>query len=485
MKLNALIGKIPGRVETVGDMDQTEIKALRIDSRRVQPGDLFFCTPGLRMDAHDFAPQAIEKGAAALVVARRLDVAVPQVIVEDVRVATSYIAAAFYGNPAEQMMMLGITGTKGKTTSSFLIKSIMDEAGYKTGLIGTVCSMIGDETIPSRLTTPDPVETQQLLRRMADAGVECVVMEVSAHATALHRLSGVKFKVGAFSNFSQDHLDFFGDMDHYFEAKMKLFQPEMCDEIVYNVDDERVSAGIRRLGRNALRIGIREPSDVYANDIEVGERGCSFLMTWHKKFRTSISLRLAGIFNVYNALLAAGVAICAGVGPEAIRRGLEKVRAVPGRIELLDTGTPYRVILDYAHSPDALENILEAVRETTKGRLIALFGCGGARDHGKRPMMGEIAGKLADYCILTSDNPRNEKPMDIIDAIEEGIKNTNCEYVVIENRREAIRYALKFARKDDVVVLAGKGHETYQEINGVKYPFDEKVIVAELLEEMA
>ena len=319
---------------------------------------------------------------------------------------------------------------------------------------------------------------------MADAGVQCVVMEVSAHATAMHRLEGVKFKVGAFSNFSQDHLDFFGDMDAYFNAKLRLFQPDMCDEIVYNVDDERVSAGIRALGRRALRIGIREPSDVYANDIEVGERGCSFLMTWHKKFRTSISLRLAGIFNVYNALLAAGIAICAGVGPEAIRRGLEKVRAVPGRIELLDTGTPYRVILDYAHSPDALENILEAVRETTKGRLIALFGCGGARDHGKRPMMGEIAGKLADYCIITSDNPRNENPMDIIDAIEEGIKTTSCEYTVIENRREAIRYALRFARKDDVVVLAGKGHETYQEINGVKYPFDEKVVVAELLEEM-
>lgn len=485
MKLNALIGKIPGRVETLGDIENTEIKALRIDSRKVEAGDLFFCTPGLRMDAHDFAPQAVAKGAAALVVQRRLDVDVPQVIVEDVRLATSYIAAAFYGNPAEEMMMLGITGTKGKTTTSFLLKSIMDEAGYKTGLIGTVGSMIGDEAIPSRLTTPDPVETQQLLRRMADAGVQCVVMEVSAHATAMHRLAGIKFRVGAFSNFSQDHLDFFGDMDSYFEAKMKLFTPEMCEDIVYNVDDERVSAGIRSLDRQALRIGIREPSDVYANDIEVGERGCSFLMTWHKKFRTSISLRLAGIFNVYNALLAAGVAICAGVGPEAIRRGLEKVRAVPGRIELLDTGTPYRVILDYAHSPDALENILEAVRETTKGRLIALFGCGGARDHGKRPMMGEIAGKLADYCIITSDNPRNENPMDIINAIEEGIKTTECEYTVIENRREAIRYALKFAQKDDVVVLAGKGHETYQEINGVKYPFDEKVIVAELLEEMA
>ena len=484
MKLKALIGKLPGRVETLGDIENTEILALRIDSRKVAPGDLFFCTPGLRMDAHDFAPQAVEKGAAALVVSRRLDIDVPQVIVEDVRVATSYIAAAFYGHPADGMLMLGITGTKGKTTTSFLVKSIMDEAGYKTGLIGTVCSMIGDETIPSRLTTPDPVETQQLLRRMRDNGVQCVVMEVSAHATAMHRLAGVKFRVGAFSNFSQDHLDFFGDMDSYFEAKMKLFAPEMCDGIVYNVDDERVSAGMRRLGRPALRIGIREPSDVYANDIEVGERGCSFLMTWHKKFRTSISLRLAGIFNVYNALLAAGIAICAGVGPEAIRRGLEKVRAVPGRIELLDTGTPYRVILDYAHSPDALENILEAVRETTRGRLIALFGCGGARDHGKRPMMGEIAGRLADYCILTSDNPRNENPMDIIDAIEQGIRTTECPYTVIENRREAIRYALSFAQKDDVVVLAGKGHETYQEINGVKYPFDEKVVVAELLEEM-
>ena len=484
MKLCSLIERIPGRVETVGNVDDVEISALCIDSRRVSPGALFFCTPGLRMDAHDFAPQAVEKGAPALIVERRLDVPVPQVIVEDVRVATSYIAAAFYGYPADRMVMLGITGTKGKTTTSFLVKSILDEAGYKTGLIGTVCSMIGDETIPSRLTTPDPVETQQLLRRMADAGVQYVVMEVSAHATAMHRLAGVRFGVAAFSNFSQDHLDFFSDMDEYFAAKMKLFTPDMCDRIVYNVDDERVSAAFQQLGRPALRIGIREPSDVYANDIEVGERGCSFLMTWHKQFRTSITLRLAGIFNVYNALLAAGICICAGISPEDIRQGLEDVRAVPGRIELLDTGTPYRVILDYAHSPDALENILKALRDTTRGRLIALFGCGGARDHTKRPIMGEIAGELADFCILTSDNPRNEDPMDILNAIEEGIKPTGCEYVVIENRRDAIRYALSNARKDDVVVLAGKGHETYQEINGVKHPFDEKIIVAELLQEM-
>ena len=254
--------------------------------------------------------------------------------------------------------------------------------------------------------------------------------------------------------------------------------------MVYNVDDERVSAGVRALRPGAMRIGIRESSDVYANDIEIGERGCSFLMTWHKHFRTTIDLHLAGIFNVYNALMAAGICICAGVGPESIRQGLENVHAVPGRIELLDTGTPYRVILDYAHSPDSLENVLKAVRETAKGRMIALFGCGGDRDKAKRPMMGEIGGKLADFCILTSDNPRNEDPMVILDAIEAGIKPTGCDYIVIENRREAIRYALQMGRDGDIIVLAGKGHETYQEIMGVKRPFDEKVVVAELLKEM-
>ena len=483
MKLNALLGKIPGEVRTFGDTD-LEIASLCVDSRKATPGALFFCTPGLQVDAHDFAPQALEKGAVALVVQRRLPLEVPQVLVEDVRVALSYIAAEYFGNPAEKLMMLGITGTKGKTTTSFLVKAIMEASGVKTGLIGTVCSMIGEETVPNRLTTPDPIETQTLLRRMVDAGVQCVVMEVSAHALDMHRLAGMKFKVGAFSNFSQDHLDYFADMDAYFAAKMRLMAPGICENLVYNVDDERVSAGIRALDRTAMRIGIRESSDVYANDIEIGERGCSFLMTWHKRFRTTISLHLAGIFNVYNALMAAGICICAGAGPESIRQGLESVYAVPGRIELLDTGTAYRVILDYAHSPDSLENVLKAVRETAKGRMIALFGCGGDRDKAKRPVMGEIAGELADYCILTSDNPRNEDPMAILDAIEAGIKPTGCAYTVIENRREAIRYALNFAGAGDVVVLAGKGHETYQEIKGVKHPFDEKVVVRELLEEM-
>ncbi len=483
MKLKELVGTIPGSVRIAGDGD-IEISNVCADSRRVQKGDLFICTPGMRMDAHRFAPQAVESGAAALLVERELPLPVPQVIVEDARSATSYVAAQFHGNPAKRMRMLGITGTKGKTTTSFLLKSILEEAGMKVGLIGTVCSMIGEETIPAKLTTPDPIETQEMLARMADAGCDCVIMEVSAHALAFNRLAGIELEVGAFSNFSQDHLDFFDTMDSYFDCKMRFFDPAVTRKIIYNADDDRVASGMRALGREALRIGIREGSDVYANDIEINERGSSFLMSWHKHFRTAVALKLAGIFNVYNALLAAGICVCMDVHEEAIRRGLEDVRAVPGRIELLETNTPYRVILDYAHSPDSLENILRAVRQTTKGRMIALFGCGGNRDTAKRPLMGAIAGELADYCILTSDNPRNEEPMAILDAIEEGIKGTGCEYVVIENRREAIRYALKKAEPSDVIVLAGKGHETYQEIKGVRYPFNEKIVVAELLKEM-
>ena len=483
MKLNELVGTIPGEIRIIGDQN-VEIANICEDSRKVQKGDLFICTPGLRMDAHQFAPQAVESGAAALMVERELPLDVPQVVVKDARLATSYVAAQYHGNPARKMLMIGINGTKGKTTTSFLLKSILEEAGMKVGLIGTVCSMIGEETIPARLTTPDPIETQEMLARMAEAGVECVIMEVSAHALALHRLAGIEFEVGAFSNFSQDHLDFFDSMESYFDCKMRFFDPAFTKYIVYNVDDDHVAAGIRKLGREALRIGIREGSDVYANDIEINERGSSFLMTWHKHFRLSVALKLAGIFNVYNALLAAGLCILMGIDEDAIRRGLEEVRSVPGRIELLETNTPYRVILDYAHSPDALENILRTVRQTTKGRMIALFGCGGNRDAAKRPLMGAIAGELADYCILTSDNPRGEDPMIILDAIEEGIQGTGCDYIVIENRREAIRYALQNAEASDVIILAGKGHETYQEIKGVRYPFNEKTVVAELLKEL-
>ncbi|MBR0463647.1 MAG: UDP-N-acetylmuramoyl-L-alanyl-D-glutamate--2,6-diaminopimelate ligase [Clostridia bacterium] len=467
----------------VGD-DAVEISALCADSRLVKPGALFFCIRGFRSDGHRFAAQVSEKGACAIVVEQKQPVSCPQLVVPDTREAISLIAAAYYGYPAREMKLIGITGTKGKTTTSFLVKSILEAAGYKTGLIGTVCSIIGDEQISANLTTPDPLEFQALLRRMADSGVQYVVMEVSAHALALRRLSGTVYEAAAFTNLSQDHFDMFGDYDHYLAAKMRLFQPDMCKKGYFNADDERVRTGMKDAGVPVTGYAISTPAQIYAKDIDLTERGCFFRLVFHKRYGIDVNLHLAGLFNVYNSLTAAALCDAVGIKGNAIRAGLEAVKNVAGRVELLDTDTPYRVILDYAHSPDALENILGTLRQTTRGRLIALFGCGGDRDHEKRPIMGEIGGRLADFCILTSDNPRSEDPNAILAEIEEGIRQTDGSYTVIENRREAIRYALKNAKPDDVVVLAGKGHETYQEIKGVKHPFDEKIVVSELLKEL-
>ncbi len=483
MKLLNIAGAMENAAQLYGNA-QAEVTALCADSRKVKPGALFFCIPGLNRDGHAFAPMAVEAGAAALVVERRLDVDCPQIVVKDVREALSRMAACFFGYPAREMKLIGITGTKGKTTTSYLVKSILEKAGYKTGLIGTVGSMIGETQIPTNLTTPDPIDFQSLLRQMADAGVDFVVMEVSAHALALRKLSGVRFEAAAFTNLSQDHFDFFGNFDNYLAAKMKLFEPEVCARAVYNADDERVAGAMKHAAVPAQGYAIRVPAQIYAKNIDVNENGCTFQLNFHKRYRLDVTLALSGIFNVYNSLTAAALCDAVGVGAGAIREGLEAVKSVPGRIELLDTGTPYRVILDYAHSPDALENILNTIRQTARARVIALFGCGGDRDHEKRPVMGEIGGRMADLCVLTSDNPRSEDPNEILRQIEEGIRQTDGEYVVIENRREAIRYAMSIAEPGDVVVLAGKGHETYQEIKGVKYPFDEKVIVRELLEEL-
>jgi len=481
MLLRDIAKSAPGLLRIIGN-DEVFVRAVCSDSRKVVPGALFFCIPGMRFDAHDYAPQVKEAGAAAIVVDHELPLDIPQVLVKDVRNALSYMAAHFYGNPAKKLHMIGLTGTKGKTTTSFLIKSILEKTGKKVGLIGTVCSMIGDEELPATLTTPDSIELQRLLLKMVDSGVTHVVMEVSAHALAMDRVAGIVFDVVGFTNFSQDHLDYFHTMENYLQAKLRLFEPDMCRAAAYNCDDDATKA---LSGKGFTRVGISADSDVFAKDIEIGERGCQFLLTFYKRYSEPVSLRLAGIFNVYNALLAATMCDLLGATGEQIREGLEAVGGVPGRIELLDTDTPYRVILDYAHSPDSLENILKAIRQTCRQRVIALFGCGGDRDHAKRPVMGEIGGKLADYCILTSDNPRGEDPFEILKSVEEGIVKTDCEYTVIENRREAILYGMRIAKPGDVLVLAGKGHETYQEIRGVKYPFDEKVVVKELLEQHA
>lgn len=483
MKLSLLIADMPYLLDTRGSME-TEIAALAVNSREKTEKGLFFCIPGARFDAHDYAPQAIGNGCVALVVERYLEVNVPQIRVSNVRAAMSRMAAAFYGHPARSMKLVGITGTKGKTTTTYMLKAILEKAGHKCGLIGTTGNMIGDRVLEGSLTTPDPIDLQKALRMMADEGVEYVTMEVSAHAIDMYRLDGLTFEVGCYSNLSQDHLDYFHTMEHYFETKKRFFTEGAVRNACLNADEETSADILKDLTIPHLTYGICAAADLYARDIEITEDGVGFELQLQGMHHMQISLRMTGMFNVYNAMAAASCAMVLGISAEGIRQGLESVLSVPGRIEMLPTNTPYRVILDYSHVPDALKNILTTVRQFAKARVIVLFGCGGDRDQGKRPMMGEIAGQLADFSILTSDNPRTEDPMKILDAIEEGIKPTGGRYVVIENRREAIRYAMQHAEANDILVLAGKGHETYQEINGVKHPFDEKIVVQELLEEL-
>jgi len=482
MKLSQLEKEFPDLIlERKGD---TEILLPVMDSRVKEDRGLFCCISGARFDAHNFAGQAVANGAAGLAVERFLPIDIPQILVRNMREAFGPICSALCGRPSEKMKMIGITGTKGKTTTSYLIKSILDVSGLKCGLIGTTGNMIGSKPIHGNMTTPEADELQKLLMQMAGEDVQAVVMEVSAHAIAMHRIDGICYDVGCYTNLSQDHLDYFGTMERYFEAKKAFFVPEYTRKAVLNVDEETTPRILADVQIPAGTFGISANADNFARDIEITEQGVSFRLCMKELGEKTVHMRMTGIFNVYNALTAASAAGALGIGIEDIAAGLEAVAAVPGRAEMLDTDTPYRVLLDYSHSPDALENILSTVRDFVKGRVIAVFGCGGDRDHGKRPIMGEIGGKMADYSILTSDNPRSEDPYAILEAIEEGIKKTDGAYTVIENRREAIRKALQMAEAGDLVVLAGKGHETYQEICGKKYPFDEKQIVRELLEEM-
>jgi len=483
MQLRMLMENMPYLLETRGDMD-TEILSVTSNSREKTVSGLFFCIPGARFDAHAYAPEAVGNGCVALVVERFLDVDVPQVKVTNARAAMARMAAAFYGHPSRQMRLVGVTGTKGKTTSTYMLKAICEKAGFKCGLIGTTGNLIGQKRIKSNYTTPDPIDLQRDLRQMADEGIQVVIMEVSAHAIDMHRLDGMVFEVGCYTNLSQDHLDYFHTMDNYFETKKRFFTSGMVRNATLNVDEETSPKVLEDLTIPHLTYGIAAAADLFARDIEITEEGVSFELQLQGMHHIQIQLRMTGMFNVYNAMAAASCAMVMGIDAEGIRDGLASITSVPGRIEMLPTNTPYRVILDYSHSPDALTNILKTVREFSKKRIIALFGCGGDRDKGKRPIMGEIGGRLADLCILTSDNPRTEDPQRILMEIEEGIRKTGKPYEVIENRREAIRHAMEIAQEGDIIVLCGKGHETYQEINGVKHPFDEKVVVQELLQEL-
>ena len=462
---------------------ELDVLNVAYDSRKVMPGGLFVAISGFATDGNRFIPMALEKGAVAVVTAKKPEGNVPYILVESDRLALALIGCNFYSHPAKSMTMIGVTGTNGKTSTTLLLKQVLEKTiGAKVGLIGTMENMVGDEIIPTERTTPESFELQGLFARMRDAGCTHVVMEVSSHAIALDRVAGVHFHVGAFTNLTEDHLDFHKTMEDYCDTKAELFK--RCDLGVANQDD----AYFARMTENAtckmLTTSVKEKADLYAQELKLHADGISFTAIAGDT-RQDVSLPIPGRFTVYNALSVLGIALQLGISLENAAKALATAKGVRGRVEVVPTpGKPYTVLLDYAHTPDGLENVLRSVRDFCKGRLIAVFGCGGDRDPIKRPIMGRIGVELADIAVITSDNPRTEAPMDIIADILEGVSKDKENYIVIEDRRKAIQYAMDIAGKDDMIVLAGKGHETYQEINGVKYHLDEREEVAAYLMEM-
>ena len=445
------------------------ITDLAFDVSRVGPGALFFCVPGSRADGHDFAAAAARRGAVALVVERPLDVDLPQLVVRSARAAMAPAADEFFGRPSEELAIAAVTGTNGKTTTAFLLHSILDAAGLRPGLLGTIECRVGGRPRPLERTTPEAIDLQRLLREMLDAGDRSCAMEASSHASAQHRLDRVRFDVLVFTNLSQDHLDFHGTMEAYYEAKRRLFDGVPA---VVNVGD----AWGRRLAeeiRPAVTFGLADDAEVRPEGLRAGPDGATFRVG-----RLEVRTRLRGRFNVENVLGAIGAARVLGLPDQAVADGIERLRGVPGRFEAVDEGQPFTVLVDYAHTPDSLENVLREARALADGRVVCVFGCGGDRDREKRPLMGAVAERLADRAILTNDNPRSEDPEAIAAEVLAG---TEGRLEVELDRRAAIAAAVAAAEPGDVVVVAGKGHEQGQEVGGVKHPFDDREVAREAL----
>ena len=455
---------------------EVEIAGLAYDHRAVAPGTLFFCVPGFTRDGHDFAADAVTRGAAALVCERELRLGVPEVVVLDVRAAMALAAARFHGDPTERLDVVGVTGTNGKTTTAFLVRTLLEAAGQRCGLLGTVTSVVGGVEHQVQRTTPEAIELQRSFRAMVDAGDSACAMEVSSHALALQRTDGIRFAAAIFTNLTQDHLDFHADMEEYFLAKRRLLVsgPGI---VVVNVDDPYG----RRLASElpgAITYAIDGPADYRAIDLRSGFAGSSFTALTPDG-PLELKLPLPGRFNVANALAAVATVRGLGVAAATIVAALADAGRVPGRFEPVDEGQPFAVLVDYAHTPDSLENVLRAARELTEHRLICVFGCGGDRDRGKRSLMGEIATRLADSAIVTSDNPRSEEPERIVDEILAGA-GPAAERVL--DRRLAITRAVAMAAPGDVVVIAGKGHEQGQEFaGGLEIPFDDVSVARQAL----
>lgn len=474
MKLKDIIENVDV-VKTYGETD-IEICHITNNSRECKEGTLFVAVRGFQTDGHKYIPSAVENGAVAILCEEYIpDVCCTQIIVSDSRRFEAVAASNFYGNPSAKLKLIGVTGTNGKTTVTYLVKHILEECGYKVALIGTNQNMIGDKIIETGRTTPDSIELQSLFARMVDEKAQFCVMEVSSHALELDRVYGCRYSVGAFTNLTQDHLDFHKTMENYAKAKFKLF--EMSDGAVINGDDSCGADYIAKSPCKTLGFGVKNhDNNLLAENIKYSSKGVTFDLG-----SVSYSLAIPGEFSVYNALCAIGIAKLAGIDDEKISKALSGATGVKGRAEVVLTDTDYTVIIDYAHTPDGIENILKAVRTFTEGKLTIVFGCGGDRDSTKRPIMGRVAGELADFCVVTSDNPRTENPSDIIKMVEKGVKESGCDYTVIESRKDAIAYALDNGKKGDVIVLAGKGHETYQILNTGTIHFDEREVVREIL----
>jgi UDP-N-acetylmuramoyl-L-alanyl-D-glutamate--2,6-diaminopimelate ligase len=467
------------QVRIVGD-PEVGVTALAYDSRKVGPGTLFFCVVGEKRDGHEFAAAVVEAGAAALVVERELEVAVPQVIVPSVRAAMAAFAAAFWGDPTAELKVVGVTGTNGKTTTAYLIREILEAAGIQTGLMGTVKQVVGGEEEPVERTTPEAIDLQDTFRRMLEGGDRACAMEVSSHAMVLRRADAIHFDVAVFTNLTQDHLDFHRDMEEYFLAKRMLFAGSAPGTRIVNVDDpygRRLAAEFECLTFSAEGAD----ADYRATDVEFDAGGASFTVAEKAELRTG----MPGHFNVANALGAFAAAEALGVKAASAAAGLAAAALVPGRFEPIDEGQGFAVLVDYAHTPDSIENVLRAARRLTDGRLISVFGAGGDRDRAKRPLMGRAGGVLSDLAVVTSDNPRSEDPEAIVAEVAAGAREGDAELVVEVDRHAAIALALGRARRGDTVVIAGKGHEQGQEFEGGrKIPFDDREVARQELRKL-
>lgn len=476
-----LLSEILKGVEYKGEIIDCEVKNITSDSRKVTESMIFVCIKGVKSDGHDYAQKAVENGACGVICEH--DLGLPnQILVSSSRMAFAAVCENLFNHPLKKLKLIGVTGTNGKTSTAFITKQILERNGHKCGLIGTIQNMVGDEVIHTEYTTPDTYELHSLFKRMADAQCEYVIMEVSSHALDQGRVADMHFAAGCFTNLTEDHLDYHGTMEAYFEAKTKLFG--MCDNAIINIDDawgnkipvadsvELISYGIE----NTL-------AELRAEDVSFSADGVAFNLCFMGD-KVAVKVPTPGKFSAYNALSAAGCALSVGLTLNEVADGLTHSTGVKGRAEVYPTNRDFTIILDYAHTPDGIENILSSMKAVADGRLVALFGCGGDRDPYKRPLMGEAAAKLADFVIVTSDNPRTEDPEKIIEAIIPGVEKYSTPHIVIANRREAMKYAVEHALPNDVIVLAGKGHEDYQILSTGKIHFDEREVLTEIFSEL-